>query len=180
MKRRLFLRTAGLGALAMPLVTEAQPAGNLPRIGFVEAGSRSANQHFADAFRAGLRELGYVEGHNITVEERWADGRIERFPDLLVDLLRLKVQIIVAASGAGAIAAKKATASVPIIFVGVSDAVGLGLVESLARPAGNLTGLSLGVAEGLAGKWLELFNSRPGSALLSDRRRYPCRRTSGC
>jgi putative tryptophan/tyrosine transport system substrate-binding protein len=156
-KRRLFLRTAGLGALAMPLVTEAQPAGNLPRIGFVEAGSRSANQHFADAFRAGLRELGYVEGHNITVEERWADGRIERFPDLLVDLLRLKVQIIVAASGAGAIAAKKATASVPIIFVGVSDAVGLGLVESLARPAGNLTGLSLGVAEGLAGKWLELF-----------------------
>ncbi len=129
----------------------------IPRIGFVEAGSRSANQHFADAFRAGPHELGYTEGQNITVEERWADGRIERFPELLADLLRLKVDVIVQASSPGAVAAKKVTATVPIVFVGVNDPVGLGLVESLARPGGNLTGLSLAFTEGFAGKWVELL-----------------------
>src|SRR2546427_7170485 len=86
-----------LALLAAPLATGAQQAGKIPRVGFVEAGSRSANQHFADAFRAGLHELGYVEGQNITVEERWAEGKIERFPDLLADLLRLKVDVIVQA-----------------------------------------------------------------------------------
>ena len=96
------------GLLATLPAAEAQQAGKIPRVGFVEAGSRSANQHFADAFRAGLHELGYLEGQSITVEERWAEGKIERFPDLLADLLRLKVDVIVQASGQGAVAAKKA------------------------------------------------------------------------
>lgn len=161
--RREFTGALLQGLLGVLLVLEADHAveaeqtAKIPRVGFVEAGSRSANQHFAEAFRLGLRELGYVEGQNIAVEERWADGRIERFPDLLGDLLRLKVDVIVQASGAGAVAAKKATTTVPIVFVGVGDPVGLGLVESLARPGGNLTGLSLAWAEGFAGKWVELF-----------------------
>ena len=126
-------------------------------MGFVEAGSRSANQHFADAFRAGLQELGYVVGQTITVEERWADGKVETFPDLLGDLLRSKTDVIVQASTAGALAAKKVATGVPIIFVGVNDPVALGLVETLARPGGNLTGLSLAFVPGFAGKWLELL-----------------------
>ena len=129
----------------------------MPRIGFLEAGSRSVNQNFADAFRQGLRELGYTEGQNIRIEERWAEGRSERFPDLVADLLKLKVDVIVAAANLGAMAAKKATTTVPIVFVGVADPVGAGLVESLARPSGNVTGLSLAFEEGFAGKWVELL-----------------------
>jgi putative ABC transport system substrate-binding protein len=146
-----------LAVLVAPLVAGGQPAAKIPRVGFVEAGSRSVNQHFADAFRAGLHELGYVEGQNIAMEERWAEGRVERFPDLLADLLRLRVDAIVQASGLGAVAAKHLTTTVPIVFVGVSDPVELGLVQSLARPGGNLTGLSLAFEEGFAGKWVDLF-----------------------
>jgi ABC-type uncharacterized transport system substrate-binding protein len=153
--RRAFL--TGLGAvLATPLAAEAQVTGKAPTVGFVEAGSSSGNRQFADAFRQGLKELGYVEGQNILIEERWAEGRAERFPGLLAELLRLKIDVIVQASGQGAMAAKKATTTVPIVFVGVGDPVGAGLVTSLARPGGNLTGLSLAWAEGLAGKWPEL------------------------
>jgi putative tryptophan/tyrosine transport system substrate-binding protein len=156
-RRRTFLSTTGAGILAAPLVALAQVPGTVPRIGFVEAGSASVNRHFADAFRRGLRELGYVEGQSIVIEERWAEGRNERFPDFLAELLRLKVDVIVQASGVGAVAASRATATVPIVFVGVSDPVGIGLVTSLARPGGNLTGLSLAWAEGLVGKWPELL-----------------------
>jgi putative ABC transport system substrate-binding protein len=145
------------GLVAAPLAAEAQPAGTMPRIGFLEAGSRSVNQNFADAFRQGLRELGYTEGQNILIEERWAEGRSERFPDLVADLLKLKVDVIVAAANLGAMAAKKATTTVPIVFVGVADPVGAGLVESLARPSGNVTGLSVAFEEGFAGKWVELL-----------------------
>ena len=157
MDRRNCLVALAGGLLAAPLAAVAQQAGKVPLIGFVEAGSRSANQHFADAFRLGLRELGYVEGQTIRVEERWADGDVARFPDLLTDLLRMNVDVIVEAAGAGALAAKQLTSSVPVVFVGVSDPERLGLVESLARPGGNLTGLSLAFADGLAGKWVELF-----------------------
>ena len=146
-----------LALLAAPLVAEAQQAGKVPLIGFAEAGSRSVNQHFADAFRQGLLEVGYTDGRNIRIEERWADGRPERFQNLLADLLRLKVDVLVAASTPGAVAAKQATPTVPIVFVGVSDPVGLSLVESLARPGGNLTGLSTASGERFAGKWVELL-----------------------
>jgi len=140
-----------------PLISGAQQAAKIWQIGFIEAGSSSVNQHFADAFRQGLRELGYVEGKDIAIEERWAEGRIERFPALLAELLRLKMDVIVQASSPGAAAAKQATTTVPIVFVGVGDPVGMGLVASLRRPGGNLTGLSLAWPEGLAGKWVELL-----------------------
>ena len=155
--RRRFVVTTAAALIASPLTVEAQPGGKMPRVGFVEAGARSANQHFVDAFRAGLRELGYIDGQNISVDERWADGRIERFPDLVADLLGRKVDVIVQASSPGAVAAKKMTSTVPIVFVGANDPVGLGLVNSLARPGGNVTGLSLAFTEGFAGKWVELL-----------------------
>jgi len=156
MNRRAFV--SGLGALlAAPRGAEAQRTGNVRRIGFVEAGSASVNRHFAEAFRQGLKELGYVERESFVIEERWADGNSERFPDLLADVLRSGVDVIVQASTLGAVAAKKATTVVPIVFVGVSDPVGTGLVASLPRPGGNVTGLSLAWPEGLAGKWAELL-----------------------
>ncbi len=157
MDRRAFLTIVGGSILAAPNVPEAQGVGKVPKIGFVEAGSSSVNRHFADAFRQGLKELGYVEGESIEVDERWAEGNTERFPALLAELLRLKVDVLVQASTLGAIAAKNATTTVPIVFVGVSDPVEAGLVATLARPGGNLTGLSLAWGEGLAGKWLELL-----------------------
>ena len=141
------------------LVSGAQQATKIWRIGFVEAGSSSVNRHFAEAFRQGLKELGYVEGQNIVIEERWAEGRTEHFPALLAELLRLKMDVIVQASSPGAVAAKQATTTVPIVFVGVGDPVGMELVTSLARPGGNLTGLSLAWPEGLAGKWVELLKA---------------------
>ncbi len=157
MDRRAFIIIVGGSILATPNVPEAQGVGKVPKIGFVEAGSSSVNRHFADAFRQGLKELGYVEGESIEVDERWAEGNTERFPALLAELLRLKVDVLVQASTLGAIAAKNATTTVPIVFVGVSDPVEAGLVATLARPGGNLTGLSLAWGEGLAGKWLELL-----------------------
>src|SRR5258706_8818947 len=139
------------------LTVQAQPAPALPRIGFVEAGSRSANQHLLDAFRQGLRDLRYIEGQNIVIEDRWAEGRTERFPELIAELLRDKVKVIVVASTPGAVAAKKGTSTVPVVFWGVSDPAAIGLVASLAHPGGNITGLALGTEDGLPGKRLELL-----------------------
>jgi putative ABC transport system substrate-binding protein len=146
-----------LALLAAPLGAEAQPATKAPRVGFVEAGSRSANQHFLDAFRQGLRDLRYVEGQTIFIEDRWADGRSDRFPELIAELIRLKVDVIVVASSAGASAAKRMTSTVPVVFWGVSDPLGIGVVASLRHPGGNITGVVLGTEDGLAGKWAELF-----------------------
>jgi putative tryptophan/tyrosine transport system substrate-binding protein len=143
--------------LATPLASHGQPAATVARVGFIEAGAASTNQHFLDAFRQGLRELGYVEGQNITVDSRWADGHSEAFPALLSDVIRQKVDVIVQASTPGALAAKRATSRVPVVFWGVNDPVGIGLVASLGRPGGNLTGLALGVTDGFAGKWAELL-----------------------
>ena len=98
MDRRRFLLTSLAGALAAPLAAGAQQARTVPRIGFIEAGALSANRHFLEAFRQGLRDLDYAEGRNIVVEDRWADGRIERFPALLDELIRLRVDVIVVAS----------------------------------------------------------------------------------
>jgi putative ABC transport system substrate-binding protein len=109
-----------------------------------------------EAFRQGLRELGYVEGQNIILDERWAEGRVERLPDLVADLVRLKVDVLVVASTPGALAAKSATQTIPVVMVNVGDPVGSGLVASLARPGGNLTGLSLLNPE-LHGKRLQLL-----------------------
>jgi putative tryptophan/tyrosine transport system substrate-binding protein len=155
--RRTFLAGTGAILLAAPLAAEGQLQARPARVGFVEAGSLSANRHFLDAFRQGLRDLGYVEGQGVVIEDRWADGRSERFPALIAELIGLKVDVIVQASTPGALAAKKATSTVPVVFWGVSDPVGIGVVATLGRPGGNMTGLVLGFEDGLAGKWVELL-----------------------
>jgi ABC-type uncharacterized transport system substrate-binding protein len=155
--RRAFLAGTGAVLLAAPLAAEGQSQARPARVGFVEAGSLSANRHFLDAFRQGLRDLGYVEGQSVVIEDRWADGRSERFPALIAELIGLKVDVIVQASTPGALAAKKATSTVPVVFWGVSDPVGIGVVATLGRPGGNMTGLVLGFEDGLAGKWVELL-----------------------
>jgi putative ABC transport system substrate-binding protein len=150
------LATAVFLLLATPLAAEAQGTRKIPRVGIVAATSPPAGRHSVDAFRGGLRELGYIEGQSIIIEERWAEGKLERFGDLIAGLLRANVDVIVVASSAGARAAKNAATTTPVVFVAVTDAVGSGVVSSLARPGGNLTGTSLIIGEEFAGKWVEL------------------------
>src|SRR5262252_3578200 len=156
MKRRAFLGAVTGGLLAAPLAGEGQESTTRPRVGFVGAESSSTNQHFLDAFRQGLRDQGYVDGQNIILEARWAEGRSERFPELIGELIRLKPRVILTVSLPAARAAKSATTTVPIVFIG-GDPVGSGLIPSLARPGGNLTGLSISLGEEFSGKWLELL-----------------------
>jgi putative tryptophan/tyrosine transport system substrate-binding protein len=160
MDRRTFLFVFSLGALSAPLAADAQPAGKAPRVGYLYAGSRSAPgaQGRLDIFRQGLRDLGYVEGRNVVFEYRDAEGRYDRLPDLAADLARLKVDVIVAVPTAAAVAAKNASETIPIVMIGVGDPVGLGLIASLARPGGNVTGLSYSVGMGTFGKELGLLN----------------------
>jgi len=142
--------------LATPLVAEAQGTGKIPRVGIVAATSPAAGRQSVDAFRRELRELGYIDGQSIIIEERWADGKLERFGDLIVGLLRSQVDVIVVGSSAGALAAKNAATTTPVVFVAATDPIGSGIVSSLARPGGNLTGTSLLIGEEFAGKWVEL------------------------
>jgi putative ABC transport system substrate-binding protein len=153
--RRTFITTV-TSLLAAPLVAGAQQAGKVRRIGFLGAETASTNRHFLDAFRLGMREHGYVEGQTITIEERWAEGRSDRFPDLIADLMRAKPDVLVVSSNLAALAAKASTRTIPVVFV-AGDPTGSGLVSNLARPGGNLTGLSLTLGEEFVGKWLELL-----------------------
>ena len=148
----LLLLAASLGTAA------AQPAGKVPRVGYLLAGSHSdpQRQRLLEAFRQGLRELGYVEGQNIAIESRWAEGQYDRYPALAADLVRSKVDVIVAQSGAATRAAQQATRTIPIVMSLSNDAVGSGLVASLARPGGNVTGLTI-MAPDLAGKQFQLL-----------------------
>ncbi|MBI3320362.1 MAG: ABC transporter substrate-binding protein, partial [Candidatus Omnitrophica bacterium] len=156
------LRTGGLisllalGILGAPPPVQAQQPAKVPRIGLLSPFSPSYTAPWHQAFRQGLRDLGWVEGKNLIVEYRYAEGRDDRLPDLVVDLIRLKVDIIVAAVNTDALAAKKATRAIPIVVASAGDPVALGLVASLARPGGNITGLSQ-IAPELAGKRLELL-----------------------
>ncbi|MBI2210333.1 MAG: ABC transporter substrate-binding protein [Deltaproteobacteria bacterium] len=134
----------------------AQQAKKVPRIGLLSPFSPSATALWHGAFRQGLREHGWVEGKNISIEYRYAEGKRDRLPELAGDLVRLKVDVIVAAVNTDALAAKKATRTIPIVVASAGDPVTLGLVESLARPGGNVTGLSQ-IAPELAGKRLELL-----------------------
>jgi putative ABC transport system substrate-binding protein len=156
MDRRRFLLTSLAGALAVPLAAQAQESIPRTRVAFLGAESPSTNQHFFDAFRQGLREHGYVDGQNLTLEARWADGRSERFPGLIGELVRLKARVILTVSSPAALAAKNGTTTTPIVFI-AGDPLGSGLVPSLARPGGNLTGLSISLGEDFSGKWLELL-----------------------
>jgi len=157
MNRRVFLSVLSGGLLAAPLAAEAQQAGKVYRIGYLSAGSDTSNPRVREAFRQGLRELGWVEGQNIIIEYRWAEGRFDRLPDLAAELVRLKVDIIVAPATPAAAAAKKATGAIPIVMIGVGDPVGTGFVASLARPGGNITGSSYSVGLEIIAKQLELL-----------------------
>ena len=138
------------------LVAEGQQAAKAPRVGVLS--ERSPTDLFVTAFRQGLRELGYTEGQNIIVEYRYAHGVYDRYPDLAAELLRLKVDVLVVGGTVATRAAKAQTTTVPIVFTLVGDPVGSGLVASLARPGGNVTGVSNIMAE-LSGKQLELLKA---------------------
>jgi putative tryptophan/tyrosine transport system substrate-binding protein len=154
MDRRAFL--GALGLLAAPLAAEAQPAGKVYRLGYLGNASAPAQAKRVESLRDGLRDLGYVEGQNIVIEFRWAEGRNERLPDLAAELVRLNVDVLVTAGTPGALAARHATTRIPIVMVGIGDAVASGVVASLARPGGNITGSTDSVPE-LMAKLLELL-----------------------
>jgi len=153
-RRRKFLLSAG-ALLAAPLAAEAQQAAKIARIGYL-AGNLAATPRLEEALRQGLRDLGYVEGRNVVIEIRDAEGKPERLPALAAELVALKVDVIVAPNTPQALAAKQATRTLPIVFSFVADPVASGLVTSLARPGGNVTGLSSLTPE-LVGKRLELL-----------------------
>jgi putative ABC transport system substrate-binding protein len=158
MERRTFLATLAGGLLAAPLAAEAQPREKVPRVGYLSPGSPSEpfRRRRFEALRQGLHELGYVEGQNIGIESRWAEGKYDRYPALAADLVRLKVHVIVAVGGPATQAVQQATRTIPIVMSVVIDPVGSGLVPSLAHPGGNVTGLSM-MAPDLVGKQLELL-----------------------
>jgi ABC-type uncharacterized transport system substrate-binding protein len=157
MERRTFLTGTGVVFLTAPLVAEAQQAAKIARIGWLSpnlAASLAANPHALEPFLQGLRDLGYVEGRNVVIEYRDAKGKYERLPALAAELVALKVDVIVGSGTPAPLAAKQATRTLPIVFIGAGDPVGSGLVTSLARPGGNVTGLSNLTVE-LVGKCLE-------------------------
>ena len=153
MHRRSFL--AGLVPVVMPLVADAQPAGKIQTIGFLGTTTASAWGPWTAAFVQRLSELGWIEGRTIAIEYRWAEGRSERFAGIAAEFVRLKVDVIVAV-GAALAAAKQATSVIPIVFAAANDPVGAGLVGSLARPGGNVTGVSLQSTD-LVGKRIEVL-----------------------
>ena len=157
-----------LSLLAAPLAAEVQPVAKVHRIGLLSAGSPLSTRANVEAFQQGLRALGYVEGQNMAIEYRYAEGKAERLPELAAELVALKVDVIVAAAGTRvALAAQQATQTLPIVFIGVGDAVTSGLVTSLARPGGNVTGLSSLFPE-LVGKCLEhLKQAVPGVSRIA-------------
>jgi putative ABC transport system substrate-binding protein len=156
MRRREFLRLVG-GAVAIhPFATQAQPSGRIPRIGYLFSFKPDEGQQLWDACRQGLRELGYVEDRNIKIEARWADGQYDRLPGLVRELIELDVDVIVVAATPGSLAVKAATSTLPVVIVAVADPTRIGLVASLARPGGNITGLSLLTPE-LSGRRLQLL-----------------------
>ena len=159
MDRRAFLSALSGSVLAAPLSTAAaQPREKVPRVGYLSPGSPSdlARQRRFEAFRQGLRELGYVEGQNIAIEPRWAEGKYARYSALAADLVRLKVDVIVAVGGRATQDAQQATRTIPIVMSVVIDPLGSGLVASLAHPGGNVTGLTI-MASDLVGKQFEVL-----------------------
>ncbi len=166
--RRTFLAVIGCGALAEPLKSFAQqPSGKVHRIGFLGSGSAVAVSKPLEEFRAGLRDLGYAEGRNIAIEYRWGEGKFERLPGLAAELIRLKVDLVAVWGTPAALAAKRATSTLPIVMLAVGDPEETGLVASLARPGGNVTGMAtLGGA--VAAKQLELLTQViPGIARIA-------------
>ena len=156
MKRREFITLLGGAVAAWPLAARAQQPGRLRTIGFLGQSTRSAASEWVAAFVQRLRELGWMEGRTITIEYRWSEGREERFAEIAAELVRLKVDVILTSGTPEVLAAKQATSVIPIVFATAGDPVGNGLVASLARPGGNVTGMSL-QSNDTAGKRLELL-----------------------
>jgi putative ABC transport system substrate-binding protein len=155
--RGVFAVVLALGLLAAPWAADAQEPGKVPRIGVLGPTTRSDSAPWFAAFRRGLRELGWVEGQNISLEYRWAEGRTERLLDLAAELVRLRVDVMLVGATAPAVAARNATRTIPIVMATSGDPVGMGLVASLARPGGNVTGLTVNVGVETFGKNLELL-----------------------
>jgi putative tryptophan/tyrosine transport system substrate-binding protein len=153
MKRRKFITLIGGGVIAWPLAVHAQQSGKLPTIGFMGAGTPSGWSQWTAAFLQRLHQLGWSEGRNVAIEYRWAEGSSERDADNAAEFVRLKVDVIVTVGGN---IAKQATSDIPIVFALAGDPIGQGLVASLARPGGNITGMSLQAVD-LAGKRLEIL-----------------------
>src|SRR5438105_12465516 len=155
-------RNAGLALLALlaagaaPVSVRAQQAG-VYRVGYLSTPTRESVERGLDAFLRKLRELGWVEGQNLVIEYRWAEGNVERLPDLAAELVQLKVDLIVAPAGSAALAAKKATSSIPIVMIFPSDPVEMGLVASLSRPRGNITGTTYTAGSEIFGKQLQIL-----------------------
>jgi putative ABC transport system substrate-binding protein len=166
MKRREFISLVGAAA-AWPLAARAQQVGKTPQIGYLGVSSPSLEPHYVEAFRQKLRELGHVEGKNIAIEYRWAEGQDDRLPNLASELVRLKPDVIVTTGTPGAVAAMQATKTIPIVMASSADPVGSGLVASLARPGGNVTGFTI-LGPELEGKRLELLKQAvPGLSQLA-------------
>ena len=159
MRRRAFIRLLGSAAAAWPLAVRAQQS-TMPVVGFLGIGYLAPLRPLVSAFRKGLGDTGYVEGQNVTIDYRWAEYHYERLPDLAADLVRAQVAVIVATGGeVAALAAKKATTTIPIVFNSNADPVQVGLVASLNRPGGNLTGVSLLTTAPVIGKRIEYLHT---------------------
>jgi len=153
----LAIATAFLVVTFMPSASGADPTQRTVRVGFVDPASRTTTLSGVNAFWERLRELGWVEGQNLALEARWAESQIDRLPGLMNEVLARKVDVLVTYSTSGALAAKSATSTVPIVVAAMGDPVGTGIAPNLSRPGGNLTGVSLQWGEDLSGKWLELL-----------------------
>ena len=156
--RRTFLATLASGLTAVPFPGHTQTPTKVYRVGYLSTSSSTASYlRPLEAFKEGLRELGWVEGRNIMIEYRWAEGRIDRLPELAAELVRLKVDVLAASPGTAALAARNATLTIPIVGMGLTEPVAIGLVTSLARPGGNVTGVTYSVDADIFGKQLQLL-----------------------
>jgi putative ABC transport system substrate-binding protein len=165
--RAAFTVVLVLAILAAPLAPDAQQPSRVPRIGYLEFGTAAPGTPFLEAFRQGLRDLGWVEGQNIAIQVRYAEGKRDQLPELAAELVRRKVDLIFASTTPAALAAKHATTTIPIVIGFVADPVGSGVVASLARPGGNITGWTHVAGLESAGKRLELIKeAAPGATRI--------------
>src|SRR6516164_2703978 len=167
MKRREFIKGIVGSAVAARSFTERAQQPAVPMIGFIRDGSAEGNARYVAGFRKGLSETGYVEGQNVTVEYHWLEGKYDRLPELLADLVRRQVAVIATPNTIGALAAKAATATIPIVFLVGDDPVELGLVGSLAKPGGNVTGINILTAEVVAKRLRLLHDLLPNAVRIA-------------